>query len=239
MASARFSRGTLGLQALTAVCAVAVLVALYAIFVVAPIEKQMGIVYKILFFHAPAAYAMYVGFTISAFASAMFLAKRDDRWDAWAVAGAEVGLMFCVIMLTTGPLWARKAWGTYWTWDPRLTTTMLAAMIYLSYVVLRAFASGGEVEKKFAAGLSIFGLLDLPVIHYSVKAWRGTHPTVITGSGGGLHRDMYPALILGFVFFTLLAALLIWSRARVERTRQQIAQLESDAAELGLLEESA
>jgi len=145
--------------------------------------------------------------------------------------------MFCVIMLTTGPLWARKAWGAYWTWDPRLTTTMLAAMIYLSYIVLRAFASGGEVERRFAAGLSIFGLLDLPVIHYSVKAWRGTRPTAITGSGGGLHPEMYPALILGFVFFTLLAALLIWVRARMERSRQQVAPAEASAAELGLLEE--
>jgi heme exporter protein C len=146
--------------------------------------------------------------------------------------------MFCAVMLTTGPLWARKAWGTYWTWDPRLTTTLLAGMIYLAYVVLRSFGGAGEVEKRFAAGLAIFGLLDLPVIHYSVQRWRGTHPTVITGSGGGLHPDMYPALILGFVLFTQLAALLMWLRARLELSRQRFYAIESTAAELGLLDDA-
>jgi heme exporter protein C len=181
---------------------------------------------------------MYLCFSVSAIASAVYLAKRDERWDAWAVAGAEVGAMFCLIMLTTGPLWGRKAWGTYWTWDPRLTTTLLAGMVYFAYIVLRSFGSTGEVEKRFAAGLSIFGLLDLPVIHYSVQRWRGTHPTVITGKGGGLHPDMYPAMFTGFLLFTLLAVLLIWQRARLERLRQRVLAVESDAAERALLEES-
>jgi len=225
------------LQALSVSSALTLLAALYAAFVYAPIEKQMGIVYAILFFHAPAAYAMYIAFGVSAIASAAYLIKRDDRWDAWAVAGAEVGTMFCTIMLTTGPLWGRKAWGTYWTWDPRLTTTLLAGMIYFAYVVLRSFGGAGEVEKRFAAGLAIFGLLDLPVIHYSVQRWRGTHPTVITGNGGGLHPDMYPALILGFVLFTQLALLFMWLRARLELSRQQFSAMESTAAELGLLDD--
>ena len=222
---------------MSGVTALLMMVELYLIFVYAPVEKQMGIVYKILFVHAPSAYAMYIGFRLSAVASAVYLAKRDDRWDAWAVAGAEVGSAFCLIMLITGPLWGRKAWGTYWTWDPRLTSTLLAGMIYFAYIVLRSFGGIGEVEKRFAAGLAIFGLLDIPVIHYSVQRWRGTHPTVITGKGGGLHPDMYPALIMGFVVFTLLAVVLIWQRARVERLRQQVLSLETDAAERGLLME--
>ena len=232
------SRSSTALLAMIAVTGLLMLVELYLIFVYAPVEKQMGLVYKILFFHAPSAYAMYIGFGVSAIASAFYLAKRDERWDAWAVAGAEVGAMFCAIMLTTGPLWGRKAWGTYWTWDPRLTTTLLAGMVYFAYIVLRSFGGTGEVERRFAAGLAIFGLLDLPVIHYSVQRWRGTHPTVITGKGGGLHPDMYPALFMGFFLFTLLAIVLIWQRARLERLRQRVLALESDAAERGLLEES-
>jgi heme exporter protein C len=232
------SRSNVGLQALTALCGVMALVTLYLVFVVAPIERQMGVVQKIFYFHVPSAYGMYLGFAVCAVASAVYLAKRDDRWDAVAVAGAEVGVMFCVIVLTTGPLWGRKAWGTFWTWDPRLTTTLLAGMIYFAYVVLRSFGSVGEVEKRFAAGLAVFGLLDLPVIHYSVRRWRGTHPTVITGKGGGLHPDMYPALISSFVLFTLLAALLIWQRSRAERLRQRVLALEIEAAEGGLLEET-
>jgi heme exporter protein C len=191
------SRSTIALYALLAVSAVAMLIELYLIFVFAPVESQMGIVQKIFYFHAPSAYAMYLAFGVSAIASAFYLGKRDDRWDAFAVAGGEVGSMFCFIMLVTGPLWGRKAWGTYWTWDPRLTTTLLA----------------------------------------SVQRWRGTHPTVITGKGGGLHPDMYPALFLGFFLFTLIAALLIWQRARLERLRQRVLSLELEASERGLLEE--
>jgi heme exporter protein C len=232
------SRSTLILQILIALTAVLALITLYEIFVVAPVEKQMGIVQKIFYFHVPSAYAMYIGFGVSAVASAVYLAKRDDRWDALAVAGAEVGSLFCLIVLVTGPFWARKAWGTFWTWDPRLTTTLLAGMIYFAYVVLRSFGGAGEVEKRFAAGLAIFGLLDMPIIHYSVQRWRGTHPTVITGKGGGLHPDMYPALFLSFGLFTLLATILIWQRARAELQAQKLAAIESDAAEHGLLEET-
>ena len=227
-----------GLAALIAISALLMLVELYLIFLHAPVEQQMGIVQKVFYFHVPSAYAMYLCFGVSALASAVYLAKRDDRWDAWAVAGAEVGSVFCVIMLLTGPLWARKAWGTFWTWDPRLTTTLLAGMIYFAYIVLRSFGSTGEVEKRFAAGLAIFGVLDLPIIHFSVQRWRGTHPTVITGKGGGLHPDMYPALFLGFGLFTLLAVLFMWQRARVERLRQRLLTIEIDAAERGLLEEA-
>src|SRR4051794_766478 len=116
--------------ALAALVAILFPVQLWAIFVHAPIEEQMGIVQKIFYFHVPSAYAMYVGFTLAMIGSVGYLWKRRAGFDALAVAGAEVGLLFCSIVLMTGPLWARNAWGTFWTWDPRLTTTLLAAMIY-------------------------------------------------------------------------------------------------------------
>ena len=231
------SRTPPALSASIVVAALLLLVTLHAIFVVAPVEQQMGIVQKIFYFHVPSAYGMYLGFCVSSVASAVYLARRDQRWDALAVAGAEVGSLFSFVVLVTGPLWARKAWGTYWTWDPRLTTTLLAAMVFFAYLVLRSFGSVGEVEKRFAVGLSVFGLLDLPVIHYSVQRWRGTHPTVITGKGGGLHPDMVPALLWSGAFFTALAIALIWQRARIELSRQRTEGLETEAAERGLLEE--
>jgi heme exporter protein C len=181
---------------------------------------------------------MYIGFLTCAVCSAVYLWRRDDRWDAVAVAAAEVGMLFCVIGLITGPLWARKAWGVWWTWDPRLTSTLLEAMVFFAYMVLRSFGSLGEVEKRFAAGLAIVGVLDIPVIKYSVQKWRGTHPTVVTGKGGGIHPDMRPALIMSIVLFLLLAVVLIWVRARGERTRQRLLALEQEAAERGLLEET-
>jgi heme exporter protein C len=224
---------------LTLLTGALLLAALYAIFVVAPVERQMGIVQKIFYFHVPSAYAMYVGFGLCAVCSALYLVKRQARWDAWAVASAEVGALFCLVVLTTGPLWARKAWGVYWTWDPRLTTTLLAGMIFFSYLVLRSFGGATEVERRFAAGLAIVGVLDLPVIHYSVQRWRGTHPTVITGKGGGIAPDMVPALLLGFCLFTVLVVTLIWLRARHEQLWQRVQALEVEAAERGLWEEES
>ncbi len=222
---------------LAALVAILFPVQLWAIFVHAPVEQQMGIVQKIFYFHVPSAYAMYVGFTLAMVGSVGYLWKRKPAFDALAVAGAEVGLVFCAIVLMTGPLWARNAWGTYWTWDPRLTTTLLTAMIYASFVALRSLGAAGEAEKRFAAALGIVGFFLLPIIHFSVQAWRGQHPTVITGRGGGLHPDMVPALLLGFLVFTLLTVLLVWARARAELARHRVQELELEAASAGLTED--
>ena len=212
---------------------------LWAIFVHAPIEQRMGIVQKIFYFHVPSATAMYVGFGLSALASIAYLIKRSPHWDALAVASAEVGTLFCAIVLTTGPIWARKAWGVYWTWDPRLTTTLLAGLIFMSYLVLRGFEGAGDAERRFAAGLAIVAIPNLFIIHYSVQLWRGTHPTVITGRGQGLAPDMQPALAGGFVLMLCVVGLLIWLRTRAERSRQRLRELELEAAELGLAEGKA
>ena len=232
------SRPPLGWLILAAITMALLSVTIWAIFFHAPVELRMGIVQKIFYFHVPSAYGMYVGLGTCGVASAVFLLKRKEGWDALAVAGAEVGLVFCAIVLATGPLWARKAWGVWWTWDPRLTTTLLAGMIFTAYVVLRSFGGAGEAERRFAAGLAIVGLFDLPIIHYAVQRWRGTHPTVITSRGGGLAPDMMPAFFLGLVAFTALVALLLWTRARAERDRQELAALELEAAEAGLLEDA-
>lgn len=211
--------------------------ALYQIFFTAPVELQMGIVQKIFYFHVPSAYSMYVGFVICGVASGVYLKKRSPVWDAIAVGGAEVGVLFCAIVLTTGPLWARKAWGVWWTWDPRLTSTMLAGMIYLAFMSLRG-SGAGEVEKRFAAGLALVGLPVVVIIHKSVERWRGQHPTVIRAEGGGLDAAMVPALLWSFAAFTALVVLLVWTRARIERARQEVAGLELEAAQRGLLEDS-
>ncbi len=215
-----------------------VLGAIYQVFLVAPVEEQMGIVQKIFYFHVPSAYAMYVGFLIAAVGSAGYLYKRDDRWDAIAVSGAEVGVLFCAIVMATGPLWARKAWGVWWTWDPRLTSTMLGGMIYVAYLALRGFGTVGEVEKRFAAALALAGIPNAVIIHYSVQRWRGQHPTVITNKGGGLDPEMKMVLLFCFVAFTALVITLVWARVRVERQSREISSLRLRAARRGLLEDS-
>jgi heme exporter protein C len=227
-----------GPWALGLVAAGMILTSLYLIFAVAPVEAQMGIVQKIFYFHVPSAFSMYLGFGLAGLGSAIYLVRRSDRWDALAVAGAEVGVLFCVIVLSTGPLWARKAWGVWWTWDPRLTTTLLAGMVFVSFLALRSFGQPGEPEKRFASALALLGLLILPVIHYSVQRWRGQHPTVISEGGGGLDPDMQTALWLSVAAFLHLAVLLLWLRTVIERQRQRMADLRMTAAERGLLEDA-
>ena len=205
------------------------------IFLKAPVEARMGIVQKIFYFHVPAAYAVYLGAGACFFGSLAYLFRPTDLRDAVARAGAEAAVTFGTVVLTTGPLWGSKAWGTYWTWDPRLTTMLLSVMIYAAYLVLRSFAGDGPGERRFTAAQGVLGAANLPIIHFSVQKWAGQHPTVITRRGGGLqHPDMKIALGLGFLAFTLLAALLIWARARVELSRSRLARAEEDAIDLGL-----
>jgi heme exporter protein C len=208
---------------------------IHEIFYRAPTELRMGIVQKIFYFHVPSAYCMYIGAAACCVGSAAYLLRPTDARDALGRAGAEMAVVFGAIVLTTGPLWAAKAWGFYWTWDPRLTTSLLSVMIYVSYLVLRAFTGDGEGERKFAAALGILGAANLPIIHYSVQKFSGQHPTVITAKGGGLqHPDMKLSLTMGFVSFTLFAILLLWARVRVELVKSRLARAEEDAIDLGL-----
>ncbi len=197
-----------------------------------PIEAVMGIVQKIFYIHVPSAYGMYIGFGTCAVASALYLWKGIDRADALAAAGAEVGVLFATIVLVTGPLWARKAWGVYWTWEPRLTTTFVSVMIYAGVQALRSSGGTGEAERRFASGLALAGLPTLALVHFAVQRWGGVHPAI---RSGGLDPTMARTLGVGFTVFTLLAILLLALRYRLERARLRVLRLEDEAYDLGLL----
>ena len=225
-------------KAFHALAALAALLFGAAIFLIwkAPVEMQMGIVQKIFYFHVPAANAMYIGFIVAALGSLMFLWKRTERWDALSLAGAEIGLLFAVIVLISGPLWGRKAWGAFWVWDPRLTSTLLTATIYLAFTALRA-GQAGEVEKRFASALAIVGFPLLFLIKFSVQRWSGQHPVVMARGGGGIHPDMIPAFATSMIAFAVFVAWLIWLRARLELQRIRVLDLELEAIEEGKLTE--
>lgn len=233
--SAAQSRRDLVFFALLATSTLLIVATIEVVFLRAPIEARMGIVQKIFYFHVPSAYAMYIGATACFVGSVGYLLKPRDARDALARAGAEVAIVFGAIVLVTGPLWAAKAWGYFWTWDPRLTTAMLSWLIYVAYTVLRAFSGDGPGERKFAAALGILGAANLPIIHYSVQKWGGQHPTVVTGKGGGLqHPDMKLAFALGMIAFTVFAATLLYARVRLELVKSRLARAEEDAIDLGL-----
>ncbi len=224
---------------LVVLAAVLTVTTLQVVFLRAPTEAQMGIIQKVFYFHVPSAYAMYLGAAACFAGSVAYLLKATDERDAFAKAGAEVAVMFGTVVLVTGPLWAAKAWGQYWTWDPRLTTTLLSFLVYVAYVVLRSFGGGGEAERRFAAALGFLGAINLPIIHFSVRKWSGQHPQVITGKGGGLqHPDMKLAFALGMITFTVLAAVFIWSRTRLVLAESKLRRIEREAVELGLGEEA-
>jgi heme exporter protein C len=204
----------------------------------APYESTMGLVQKIFYYHMPSAWMFLISGVVCGVASARYLFKGDPRSDRTARAAAELTVLFGLLALITGPLWARKAWGVWWTWDPRLTSTLVAGMIYFSYLILRGAGGIGESGKRFAAGLAIVGALNIPIIKFSVERWRGTHPQVITGKGGGIHPDMKPALLLSMLTIVLLGIVLVWVRVRAERSMQRLDRLEMDAVDRGLLEEA-
>jgi len=225
-------------HALLALTAIATVGTIQFIAFRAPVESTMGVVQKIFYFHVPAAYSMYVGAAACFVGSAGYLYNGRARWDAFARAGAEVAVAMGLMVLISGPLWAAKAWGVYWTWDPRLTTSMLSVLLYVAYVVLRLFAGDGDAERKFAAALGVLAAANLPIIHFSVQKWGGNHPKVITSGGGGLqHPDMRTALMLGFISFTLIAVVLLWWRTRIDLASLRLAELEQEALELGIGED--
>jgi heme exporter protein C len=203
---------------LSAVCVSSLIYTIFFVFLKTPAAQAEagGLAQKIFYFHVPVAYGIYLGGVVCLVASAMYLVKQTEARNAWAKAGAEGAALFGALVLVSGPLWAKKAWGVYWTWDPRLTTVMLTELIFVAIVLLRAFTGDGRAERVFAAALGVLGTVTLPIIHYSVQQWGGNHPTVVSKGGGGLgHPAMYHALWLGSWALTMLfVPLVVWLRAR-------------------------
>lgn len=203
------------LVALAALAFAALIAAMAVIFMHAPIERSMGIVQKIFYFHVPSAIAAYMGFGLCCLASVAYLIGGKAQADALARAGAEVGVLFCAFVLVSGPLWARKAWGTFWTGEPRLMLTLVLFLIFCAYILVASLGGRSDLTRKICAVLAILGVVDIPLVRLSVARWRGNHPQVVTGEGGGLSESMQPAFVAGFAAVALVFAALVWTRYRV------------------------
>jgi len=187
----------------------------------APYEQTMGLVQKIFYFHVPSAMMMFVSAVVCGIASAIFLFGRRPRADHVAVAAAELVAVFGIIVLVTGPLWARKAWGVWWQWDARLTSTLVLWMIFMAYLLLRRY--GGPGSDRLGAGLALFGMANVPFVYWSVNVWRTLHPK--TSVVMTLDPGMRPAFWLSAGAFALLYAALLAARVRLEDGRATVEQL--------------
>jgi len=209
----------------------------YQAIYVAPNDAMQGDIFRIIYYHVPSASVAFVFFAVSLVGSIGYLATRrsnDGRaqmFDAWAISGAEVGVVFCTVVLTTGPIWGRRAWGIWWTWDARLTTTLILWLIYVSYLLLRRFAAGPQVQ-TLAAVLGIFGALDVPIVYMANRWWRTQHPAPVFGGaqGSGMDPSMVGALLWNMLAWFAWGVLILALRYRVERQHQKIAAEEAEAA---------
>lgn len=205
------------------VTVLAALMFAYAPFMIlnAPYESTMGLVQKIFYFHAACGMAMFAAAFVSGIGSAAFLFGRKPSADRMAVAGAELTSIIGLIVLVTGPLWARKAWGVWWQWDARLTSTLVMWMIFNAYLLLRRY--GGPGSDRLAAAVALFGMANVPFVYWSVNVWRTLHPktSVIPSLQPGMRGPFWFCVAAFLLLFTVLLAL----RTELEKRRQQLDEL--------------
>jgi heme exporter protein C len=187
----------------------------------APFESTMLLVQKIFYFHVPSWFVMFSGAFLCAGASVLYLSKGSKDADHYAVTGAELAVVFGLMGLITGPLWARKAWGVWWEWDVKLTLALVVWLTFVAYLLLRRY--GGPGSEKLAAGVGIFGAANIPFVYYSVNWWRTIHPktTVVPTLGPGM-RGTFWFCVLAFM---LLMVLIVAARVRLERQRTRVDEL--------------
>ncbi|HET6765557.1 MAG TPA: cytochrome c biogenesis protein CcsA [Longimicrobiaceae bacterium] len=212
---------------LAILAAAGVMQSLYMVFFYAPTETEMGVVQRIFYVHVPSAWVAFLAFGIVALCSLGYLWLRDERLDAIAVSAAELGTVFTTIVLLTGPLWGRIAWGAWWVWEPRLTLTLLLWFIYVGYFMLRGATESPERGKRFGAVLGIVGAVDIPLIHLSVQWFRSQHPkpVILKPEGPTADPAIVQTLLVSLLAFTLLFFALLLYRYGLERLRNRVEAL--------------
>jgi heme exporter protein C len=205
--------------------------AAYASFFIAPEEKTMHVLQRIFYFHAAAAWAGMTAFFVCFVANLLYVWRREERWDALGISSAEVGLAFITVVLITGPIWAKPAWGIYWTWDARLTSTFVLWLLYISYLLLRTLIEEPDRRALLSALFGIFAFIDVPIVFGAIRWWRTQHPAPVIMGGPGSYLD--PTMKKVFFFSVLamhaLMVFLIAERYRLEKLRTDIEVVRREA----------
>lgn len=219
------------LTALDVITAVLVIAATAMVFFYAPLERVMGAVQKVFYFHVAAGWVGMLGFLVAAIAGVIYLIKKDSKWDIVGVAGVEIGLVFMLINIVTGAIWARPIWNTWWTWDPRLTTATVMELVYAAYLMLRQGIEDPDRRARFGAVYAIIGFVSVPLTFFSIRIFRTIHPVVI-GSNDPTAQgafDMTPLMgqtfAVSLIAFSFLFVVLLWHRIRLGKLQEDVEQL--------------
>ena len=208
-----------------------ILAGLYLAFLYAPRESTMGDVQRIFYFHVPFALNSFLAFGVVLLASIAFLLKGRRSWDQTALAAVEVGFLYCTLVLLTGPVWARSAWGVWWTWDARLTSTLILWLIFASYLFLRTYMAEDPRMRRYAAVLGILGALEVPIVYFSVQWFSTQHPTTFITERGKLDPQMAMVLRFTLVAVLILGIALFWKRRLVGGLEEERDRLLADVEE--------
>lgn len=216
------------LQILNVLSVLLLAAATVMVFAYAPIERVMGAVQKVFYFHVATAWVGMIGFITAAIVAIVYLVTKDLKWDAINVAAVEISLVFFFIAIVLGSIWARPAWGTWWTWEPRLTTAAILEMIYLAYLLLRQGIEDPERRARFGAVYTIVGGLSVPLTFVSIRLFRTIHPVIIGGGGSekmNMTGEMVTTMLVNIAVFSVIFVTLFWHRIRLGQFAEKVEQL--------------
>jgi len=216
---------------LSAIAALLLLRNLYVMLVNLPDEAQQGPIFRIIFFHVPAAWTAFLGFFVALISSVIYLVSKNMKYDALAVAVTEVGLAFGAANLVSGMIWGRQIWGIWWTWDPRLTSMLVCEMLYAGYLMLRRAIDDPTQRARISAVLSIFAFVDVPIVFFSIKWWRTQHPQPVVWGGGSMDPSYWNMLFLNWIPVILLGVVMVAVRMRQENIHREVEALRRYAHE--------
>ncbi|MFH1169668.1 MAG: cytochrome c biogenesis protein CcsA [Chloroflexota bacterium] len=203
-----------------------IMASLFMVFIYVPTERTMGIVQRIFYLMVPMGWLAMLSFLIIFVSSILYLKNRQGRWDTTARSAAELGLVFTTLTLITGSNWAKPIWGVWWTWEPRLTATLVLWLIYIAYFMVRSFASEESRGATFAAVIGIVGFVDLPIIALATTLWRGMHPGALVFEGG-LAPQMVLTLLTSIVAYTVFYCLLLSHLVGIKNDASEINELKN------------
>ena len=219
------------LKILDLVSIILLFAAAYLAIVVAPTEKVMGEVQRVFYFHVGTAWVALIGFVFTAVLSVIYLVTKNLKWDRIQVAAVEVSVVFFLITIILGSIWARPAWNTWWTWDPRLTTAAIAELIYIAYFMLRQGIDDPDRRARFGAVYALIGGVSAPITFFAIRLFRTIHPVVIRGGnaeaqgGFDMTSSMLTAMFVALIAFTVIFVDLYWNRIRLGDLEDKVEQL--------------